>query len=127
MLKGFFLQNPPTRKRAKKGRFFGGNKTEKRDVHSFTESCIQRKNTQKKRKVNEKGGKDSLEKNAHQKKGENKRTEKHTEDNEKGGKERVKRRFLQRKNFLFHKTFFKKKKRQVKIQKRISQNIEKRK
>ena len=60
MLKGFFLQNPSTRTRAKKGRFFGGNKTEKRDVHSFTESCRQRKNT--KRKVNEKGGIDSLEK-----------------------------------------------------------------
>ena len=37
--------------------------------------------------------------------------EKQTENNEKGGKERVKRRFLQRKNFLFHKNiFFKKKK-----------------
>ena len=34
--------------------------TEKRDFHSFTESCRQRKNT--KRKVNEKGGIDSLEK-----------------------------------------------------------------
>ena len=35
--------------------------------------------------------------------------EKQTENNEKGGKERVKRRFVQ-KIFLFHKTFFKKKK-----------------
>ena len=54
--------------------------------------------------------------------------EKHTDNNEKGGKERVKRRFLQRKTFLFHKTLFKEKskKRQVKIQARISQNIEKR-
>ena len=33
--------------------------------------------------------------------------EKHTENSEKGGKERVKMRFLQRKNFLFHKTFSK--------------------
>ena len=54
--------------------------------------------------MNEKGGKDSLEKNT-PKKGENTRTEKHTENNEKGGKERVKRKFLQRKNFYFLKHF----------------------
>ena len=45
---------------------------------------------------------------------------KHTENNEKSGKERVKMRFLQS---LFHKTFFKKK-RQIKIRKRISENLE---
>ena len=71
--------------------------------------------------MNEKGGVDSLEKST-PKKGENTRMEKQTENSEKGGKERVKRRFLQRKNFLFHKTFFLKKQSRYK---RISQNIEK--
>ena len=46
--------------------------------------------------------------------------EKHTENNEKGGKERVKRRFLQRKNFSFHKKIFKKK-----YQKETNQDIKK--
>ena len=45
--------------------------------------------------------------------------EKQTENHENGGKERVKRRFLQRKNFLFHKkNFQKQRERQIKIQKK---------
>ena len=48
--------------------------------------------------------------------------EKHTENNEKGGKERVKRRFLQRMIFLFHRTFFTKKKKTIKIQKDFSKH-----
>ena len=44
--KDFFLKKSPERN-WKKGRFFGGKKTEMRDFHSFTESCRQRKNTKK--------------------------------------------------------------------------------
>ena len=101
----FFEKNPPTRKLEKSEIFWD---KQRREISILLPKVADSEKTQ--RKVNEKGGIDSLEKNTHQKKGENTRMEKRTENNEKGGKERVKRRFLQRKNFLFHKNIFQKKK-----------------
>ena len=91
----------------KKGRFFGGKKTEKRDFHSFTESCRQRKNTEK--KVNEKGGIDSLEeKKRSEKKGENTRMEKQTENSEKRRKRKSEEEISSEEEFFISQNIFKK-------------------
>ena len=117
----FFEKNPPTRKLAKNEIFYIQENREER--FPFFYRKLQSAKKHKEEKWTKKGGKDSFEN-----KGENTRTENIRKNNEEGGKERVKRRFPQRKIFLFDKTFFRKKikKRQVKKQKRISQNIEKR-
>ena len=78
-----------------------------RDAFASARSCTSGHLVESK-KVNEKGGKDSLEQMHKKKEGENTRTEKHTENNKKGGKERVKRRFISsEEEFLFLKTFSK--------------------
>ena len=107
----------------RKGDFFL-DKTEKRYFHSFTESCTQRK-TQK-RKVNEKGGKDSLEKKTHQIKEKTQGRKNIRKTMKKAEKQELRGDFLRGTIFISQNIFQKKiKKRQIKKQKRISQNIEK--
>ena len=77
MLKGFFLQNPPTRKLAKKGDFWRQENRE--EIFPFF--CRKLQTAKKTQEKNENTG-----------------TEKHY-GMKKSGKEMVKRRFLQRKNF----------------------------
>ena len=117
MQKGiFFFENIHQQGNWKKVRFFCDK--QRRDISNLLPKVADsQKNTEKSER---KRRSRLVRKKAHQKKGENTRMEKQTENNENGGKERVKRRFLQRKNFLFHKTFFKKnkkQKRQIKIKK----------
>ena len=79
--------------------------------------------------MNEKGGVDSLEKKAHQKKGENTRMEKQTENNEKKRKRKSEDEISSEEEFLISQKHFSKKKKKrdkSRYKKRISQNIEKR-
>ena len=100
--KEFFLKNIHQQGNWHKKRDFFRQENREERFPFFCRKLQSAKKTQ--RQVNEKGGKDSFEN-----KGENTRTENIRKNNEEGGKERVKRRFLQRKIFLFHRTFFRKK------------------
>ena len=103
-----FWKKSTNKETGQKSEIFLDKKTEKRDFHSSTESCRQRK--KHKKKSERKRRKRLVKKKAHQKERENTRMEEHRDNNEKSGKERVKRRFLQRKIFYISQNIFQKRK-----------------